>query len=144
MKTLVDAGPMIALANQSDPDHALCLQTMAALQPPLLTTWATFAEAMHMVGEMGRRAGPGGKWHAQRLLWRLLDSRALEIVEPSAHLLIRMRALMEKYRDTPMDLGDASLVAVAEERQLRRVFTLDSDFLVYRVGRKAFELLPAL
>ena len=55
-----------------------------------------------------------------------------------------MKALMEKYRDTPMDLGDASLVALAEDRGIRRIFTLDDDFLVYRAGKKPFVLLPAL
>lgn len=45
-----------------------------------------------------------------------------------------MAALMEKYRDTPMDLADASLVAVAESRSLRRIFTLDSDSHVYRLA----------
>ena len=42
-----------------------------------------------------------------------------------------------------MDIADATLVAVAEARGLRRVFTLDSDFGVYRFrGREAFELVP--
>jgi predicted nucleic acid-binding protein len=50
---------------------------------------------------------------------------------------------MEKYRDAPMDIADATLVAVAEARDLKRVFTLDSDFGVYRFrGREAFELIP--
>jgi hypothetical protein len=46
----------------------------------------------------------------------------------------RMAVLMEKYSDTPMDLADASLVAVAESRKLRRVFTVDSDFHIYRLS----------
>ena len=33
-----------------------------------------------------------------------------------------------------MDLADASLVAVAEGRSLRRVFTVDNDFYVYRLS----------
>lgn len=41
---------------------------------------------------------------------------------------------MEKYRDTPMDLADASLVAVAESRSLPRVFTLDRHFRIYRLA----------
>jgi len=50
---------------------------------------------------------------------------------------------MEKYRDVPMDLADASLVALAEERGLRRIFTLDHDFEVYRInGRLTFETVP--
>jgi predicted nucleic acid-binding protein len=51
---------------------------------------------------------------------------------------------MEKYRDAPMDIADATLVAVAEARRLKRVFTLDSDFEIYRYrGRETFEIVPA-
>jgi predicted nucleic acid-binding protein len=32
-----------------------------------------------------------------------------------------------------MDLADASLVAAAERLGLRRIFTLDSDFYIYRL-----------
>jgi uncharacterized protein len=49
---------------------------------------------------------------------------------------------MEKYRDAPMDIADATLVAAAEARGLKRVFPLDSDFGIYRFrGREAFELI---
>lgn len=45
----------------------------------------------------------------------------------------RIGELMRKYRDLPMDLGDAALVRVAEREKLRRVFTLDRrDFSLYR------------
>ena len=47
-----------------------------------------------------------------------------------------MRAfeLMVKYADAPMDLADASLVAMAEKLDLRRIFTMDrSDFSFYRI-----------
>jgi len=55
----------------------------------------------------------------------------------------RIRALIEAYADTPMDLADASLVAAAETRGLRRVFSLDSDFRVYRIyGVTPFEVVP--
>ena len=57
----------------------------------------------------------------------------------------RTRALMGKYRDTPMDLADASLVAAAEALDVTRVFTLDRDFQVYRwKGRRKFEAVPPL
>ena len=45
-----------------------------------------------------------------------------------------MRRLMEQYRDTPMDLADASLVTAAETLRLTRIFTLDSGFYVYRIN----------
>ena len=54
-----------------------------------------------------------------------------------------MRVLMEQYRDLPMDLADASLVAIAEERRLDRIFTLDADFHVYRLPRgRSFTIVP--
>lgn len=53
------------------------------------------------------------------------------------------RALMRKYQDLPMDLADASLVAVAEAENIRTIFTLDKDFTVYRTRQKnPFKLLP--
>ncbi|HZT43445.1 MAG TPA: hypothetical protein VFA07_14860 [Chthonomonadaceae bacterium] len=32
-----------------------------------------------------------------------------------------------------MDLADASLIAVAESRDIRRLFTIDNDFYIYRL-----------
>jgi predicted nucleic acid-binding protein len=55
----------------------------------------------------------------------------------------RCRDLMGKYRSLPMDFADATLVVLAEKLKTRRVFTLDSDFRVYRIGgRRAFEVVP--
>ena len=58
---------------------------------------------------------------------------------------LRVLDLLHKYADRPMDLADATLVALAEQLRTYRVFTLDrADFSVYRAhGRRAFELVPA-
>jgi len=45
-----------------------------------------------------------------------------------------MDSLMAEYRNVPMDAADASLVAVAQSRSFRRLFTLDSDFYIYRLA----------
>ena len=57
----------------------------------------------------------------------------------------RMRELMRKYGDLPMDLADVALVCVAEREKLRRIFTLDRrDFAVHRLERLGhFSVLPA-
>ncbi len=39
---------------------------------------------------------------------------------------------MAKYHDLPMDLADASLIAAAEQLNLRRIFTLDRHFRIYQ------------
>jgi predicted nucleic acid-binding protein len=57
-------------------------------------------------------------------------------------MLVRAHELMEKYSDRPMDFADASVVALAEALNVKRVWTLDSDFDVYRFrGREPFELI---
>lgn len=83
-----------------------------------------------------------GGWRAQRLLWDLLRRRDLEVVDVTP-LVDRVIALMEKYDDQPMSLADATLVSLAEARSVRTVFTLDSDFTVYRFrGRDGFHVVP--
>jgi hypothetical protein len=50
---------------------------------------------------------------------------------------------MKQYRDVPMDLADASLVAMAEVLNKRQIFTLDHDFYIYRLrGKQTFEIIP--
>ena len=69
---------------------------------------------------------------------------SLVVYDLSPRAVVRLPLLMHQYRDLPMDMADASLVAIAEERRLRQVFTLDSDFGVYRLPNGAtFELIPA-
>lgn len=136
--TLVDTGPLIALLDRADPDHQLCLDALDELVKPLLTTWPVLTEAMHFLGKVHG-------WKGQQMLWRLLVDGKVSLSETRVDSLSRMAALMEKYRDTPMDLADASLVAAAEALGTKRVFTLDSDFEVYRLpGRRSFELFPRL
>lgn len=133
---LVDAGPLIAVIDKGEPDHGRCVAALSNLTGPMITSWPAFTEAMYLLGS-------AGGWVAQEALWKLVQREDLRIVELGETERRRTRALMEKYRDTPMDLADASLVAVAESLNLRRVFTLDRDFHVYRVrGKHAFELVP--
>ncbi len=135
--TLSDAGPLVALIDADEADHETCVLTLRTLTLPLVTTWPAFTEAMYLLGRAGGAAG-------QQALWKLLLSKRLDIVDLSRKALERSAALMAKYADRPMDLADATLVALAEERGERRIFTLDSDFRVYRMhGRIRFEILPS-
>jgi predicted nucleic acid-binding protein len=130
---LTDAGPLIALIDADEPDHERCRAALETIRLPLLSTWPAFAEAMYLLARAGGTAG-------QEALWRLVLRGDLQIVAPSARTLERTAALTRKYLDRPMDLADASLVALAEERNLNRVFTLDADFHTYRLkDRRPFE-----
>ena len=133
---LNDAGPLIALIDRGEPDHARCVAALARITLPLVTTWPAFTAAMYLLGE-------AGGWTGQAALWSMVERDDLQVVELSAASLQRLPTLMEKYRDLPMDLAAASLVAVAEERGTDRVFTLDGDFRVYRLPRgRTFTIIP--
>ncbi|MBI2805927.1 MAG: PIN domain-containing protein [Planctomycetes bacterium] len=135
--TLTDAGPLVALIDGSDPHHTKCLEaTKQFPKEPLLTTWPCFTEAMYL---LDRNLGHAG----QASLWQLYQAGRLVLLELSAGEIVRMIILMEKYRDTPMDLADASLIVAAERFGMKRVFTLDGDFLVYRLADgSALEVAP--
>jgi predicted nucleic acid-binding protein len=84
-----------------------------------------------------------GGFLAQAALWRLHTTRRLLLHELSGAEVGRMVELMETYRDRPMDLADASIVATAEHLGMRRLFALDRDFYIYRlVDGSALELVP--
>ena len=126
----------MALIDAGEADHKRCRNALKHLEAPMLTTWPVLTEAMYLLGD-------AGGWNAQRALWQMLEREVLQLAELQGSDVARARALMEKYRDAPMDIADATLVAVAEARRLKRVFTLDSDFEIYRYrGRETFEIVP--
>lgn len=135
--TLCDAGPMIALLDKNDRDHARCSAALRALPTGgMLTTWPCFTEAMYILGHQGG-------WDYQERLWIWIKRELISLHVPEAHEIVRMRELMERYADAPMDLADASLVAVAERLKLTRIFTLDSHFRAYRLADTgAFDVVP--
>ncbi|MCH7871842.1 MAG: PIN domain-containing protein [Planctomycetes bacterium] len=135
---LVDAGPLIALIDRKEKGHKACKDALHELTHPMVTTWPAFSEAMYLLGD---RAG----WPAQSLLWRLVDRKELKLNPLNDPIVARARALMEQYADRPMDLADATLVALAEAMGEERMFTLDSDFRFYRLhGRGTFSIVPEL
>ena len=135
--TLTDTGPLLAIVDRRDPDHDLCVAAAEALPPGrLITTWPCFTEAMYFAHRSGGHA-------MQAQLWRSLMVGRLALHEPNADEVRRMLELMATYRDLPTDLADASIVAAAEALGLRKVFTLDSDFRIYRLSDgSALDVVP--
>jgi len=119
-----------------DIHHARCLAKLPALTGPLITTWPCLTEAMHFLGK-------ARGWEAQAALWQFVRRGALQLHVPGVGEESRIEELMEQYRDTSMDLADASLVAAAAVLNRQRIFTLDSHFYAYRFdGQHAFEVVP--
>ena len=134
---LTDTGPFIALLDKKDAYHHQCIEVLKRLPAePMRTTWPCLTEAMHILGTVG-----GYRYQAG--LWRFIEDGKLEIHDLTRSEIERMDTLMKKYQDTPMDLADASLVAVAESLHCQQIFTIDSDFHIYRLSDgSVFEVIP--
>ncbi len=132
--TLVDAGPMVALLDTRDEHHQTCRETLRdQIREPLGTVWPAFTEAMYLLH---------GHPEAQDKLWLMLEKGAFEIVALGTEDVPRMREFMKKYKDLPMDLADAALVAVAEREGLDTIFTVDRKGVYRLPGKRPFKVLP--
>lgn len=122
---LVDTGPLVALFDPADSQHARCVKTLRALREPLYTTVPVLTETFHLL----RPESLGSD-----RLRDFIEGGGASLWFFDAGGLRRAFELMETYADHPMDLADASLVAAAESLGTRRVFTIGRrDFATYRV-----------
>ena len=130
---LADTGALVALLDRSDAWHGWAVGIFKTLRPPVITCEAVLTEAWHLLGESGPSRNALARLHKTGVLRVGLD------FEPVSGGVWR---LLEKYADTPMDFADACLVAMVENDAQARVWTTDSDFLIYRRhGRQAIPLI---
>ncbi len=121
---LVDAGPLIALTDRSDKHHRRVTAYLRRFTGSLLTTWPVLAEACHFMPEQ-----------VQITFLRWAAAGGLAVVELDESALATLADWKQKYADLPMDLADASLLWVAQQRSLTDILTIDlKDFSVYRLA----------
>jgi uncharacterized protein len=124
---LVDTGPLVALFDRKDDQHARCIAVLKAIREPLCTTVAVLTEAFHMLEPQSMGSDR---------LREFIAKSAMSVWFFDLSSLTRAFELMELYADRPMDLADASLVVAAEALNTRKIFTIDrNDFATYRVRR---------
>ena len=132
---LADTGYWLALANPKDAWHRAAVLATERVSQRLVVTWPVITETCHLLGRFGGT-------NAQTSFIDLLRTSA-DIYPQDAAQLSDIADLMDKYRDTSMDLADASLVAAATELRDGRILSSDErDFEIYRWGgREPFENL---
>jgi uncharacterized protein len=132
---LVDAGPLVALVDADDQHHESCVAAFARVTEPLATVWPALTEAMYLLSDL-----PDG----QSAIWQMVERGAIQLLALDLVDVPRIRGLMEKYSNRPMDLADAALLTVAEREGANKFFTTDRrDFEVYRLhGRVRPTIVP--
>ena len=125
-QVIIDMGILIALIDQRDCHHDWAREQLGSIAPPLLTCEAVVSEAWFLLKRVrnGREA-----------LLLLLEQNQISVEFDLNAELVLVTALMRRYKSVPASLADAELVRMAELHPNSSVFTLDSDFQIYRKDR---------
>jgi len=126
-RTLIDAGPLIALFNNRDRYHHKITDFLRAYSGELVTTWPVLTETCHVLDFNIQAQIDFLKW---------IRMGGVQIAAVDYQDITRIISLSEKYADIPMDLADATLIVVAEKLNISDIVTIDSDYYVYRTIRK--------
>ena len=132
---LVDTGVLLACLDKRDKWHRTCVELLAGMDSPAVTTFAVLTELFHFARKRLRRTDTA---------WKLVSSGYFIVVPVVADELATLQSLMLRYADRPMDFADATLVHVAQREKISTILTIDhNDFETYRIGgNKKFRILP--
>lgn len=135
VELLLDTGAFVALVDRSEKRHADCVAALENWTGPIVTTEPVLTETLYLVGPT---------WRAQETCLEFFLRGAFLLFPSSQNSLRRVASLMKKYNDLPMDLADATLVALGEELGTNHVFTLDRrGFSTFRThGTRPFQIIP--
>jgi predicted nucleic acid-binding protein len=126
---------MVAFFDKDDRYHDVCVEILKEIREPFITTWPVLTECFYLLNF---------SWEVQNSLWQFIQRGGIDIYPIEKEFFIRCHELMKQYRDLPMDLADATLVALADFLDVPKIFTLDhKDFSIYRFKQKRrFTLIP--
>jgi uncharacterized protein len=132
---IVDAGPLVALLDATDPDHERCESLLQGTDEPRVVPVCVLVEVEYIV-----RPWPA----AFGALVAEFDRGALELLDLPVRWLVRAAELVGSYAELPLGLVDATVIAAAEMLEERKVATLDRcHFSVVRpVHASALTLVP--
>ncbi len=130
---IVDAGPLVAYLKRDDEHHDWAGEMFQQFRAPLLTCDAALSEAFFLLQQTH---------NGSEQLLALLERG---LVVSDFDLAIELHAiapLLRRYQSLPMSLADACLVRMAELNRDATIFTVDSDFKIYRrLGRQTIPLI---
>lgn len=135
MALIVDTGPLVALLDATDPDHERCATLLRNTNEPRIVPVCVLVEVEYLL-----RPWP----QALDALLADFNAGGFELLDLPTRWLLRSGELIERYRDLPLGLVDATVIAAAEMLGETRVATLDHrHFTVVRPSHTtALELLP--
>jgi predicted nucleic acid-binding protein len=136
MLAVVDTGPLYAVVDEDDADHARCRALLESGAYNLIIPTMVIAEVTYLVGTR-----LGSVIEAQFLG----SLTRMHVEAPTPDDWQRISELVKQYGDFPLGGTDASVVALAERLDIETVVTLDDrHFRAVRPRhRQSFRLLPS-
>jgi len=111
------------LLDENDFYHAFIDKKMRELAPPFYTCEAVISESMFLL-----QHAPKG---TERVI-ELLDSGKIITDFSYKQVAGNIHKLIKNYMNVPMSFADACLVCMVEHTRNGHIFTIDSDFKIYR------------
>jgi len=132
---LVDTGPFVSYLDRKDTAHVDVADFLNNFKGRLTTTGAVIGEVMYFISEL-----PNGPVSFAEFL---IASQTHIVPLTASREVLSAAELMHRYRDTPMDFADATLVLLSEQTGTTEILTLDRrGFSTYRTAKgKAFSLV---
>jgi predicted nucleic acid-binding protein len=133
MKIIADTGVIVAYLDKRDEWHKWTLEQMKTLPAPYSVCEAVLTESCFLLEHLHN--GKNNVLEMLRAGFLITDFSLSDEIET-------IQTLVKKYADVPMSLADACLVRMSELADDSTVFTLDSDFHIYRKnGRQKIDLI---
>lgn len=125
--TIADTGVIAGFLDSSDQWHEWSVTGWQTLPAPFLTCEAAITESCFLMRHLA---------DGEQDVLSLVEAGILQIDFSVSAEVSAIKSLMKKYENVPMSLADACLVRMSEIYNGARVFTIDSDFWIYRKNGK--------
>jgi uncharacterized protein len=133
---IADSGYVVAVANEKDRFHKHCVEVHLR-EPLIYLPYTTLSEVgYYLQKELGNAA-------TARFI-RALPQSKYRLIALADEDFLCTAEIMEQYSDIKLDFVDATIVAMAERLDIKRILTVDQrDYQIIRPRHTPyFEILP--
>lgn len=130
---IIDTGVLVALLDKREQFHKWATEQAKNLNPPFYTCEAVISETCFLLRSFHKGIDA---------ILSMIEDEILQIDFSLSDEISIIKSSMNKYESVPMSLADSCLVRMSELIDNSIVFTIDSDFLIYRKhGKKTIPLV---
>jgi predicted nucleic acid-binding protein len=135
MRAILDTGPWVALIDRSESKHDICVRWLKNFSGKLYSTESVLTEVLYLLNFSVK---------AQTAAIDFVLKSVVEIIPSSIESMKKVKTLIKKYSDLPMDYADATIVCLAMDTGIHNIITFDQkDFNIYRFKKKqSFVIMP--